>query len=66
VLCPGHRNEVLTKFIVSSALGIAVNQTEPDVGHWIHLAVYFRCIIKSKHVEDYGHKGSDAREGVKL
>jgi hypothetical protein len=48
------------------ALGIAVNQTEPDVGHGTHLAVYFHFIIKAKHVEDHGHKGRDAREGVSL
>jgi len=34
--------------------GIAVSQTEPDVGHGTRQAVYFRCIIKTKHVEDYG------------
>jgi hypothetical protein len=57
---------VLTTFKIDPALGIAVNQTEPDVGHETHLAVYFRCIVKCIHVEDYGHKGSEAREGVNL
>ena len=50
----------------SLGLGDAVSHTESDVGHGNHLAVYFHCIIKAKHVEDYGQKGSDAREGVNL
>jgi hypothetical protein len=58
---------VLTTFIVAQAfVGIAVNQTELEVGHGAHLAVYFRFTIKTNQVEDYGHKGSDAREGVNL
>ena len=52
--------------MVASALGIAVSQTEPDVGYGTHLAVLLRCSIKANHVEDYGHKGSDARDGVDL
>ena len=52
--------------MVESALGIAVSQTEPDVGHGTHLAVLLRCIIIANHDEDYGHKSSDARDGVDL
>jgi hypothetical protein len=52
--------------MVYMALGIAVSQTEPDVGHGTHLAVYFHSIVKAKHVEDHGHKCREAREGVNL
>jgi hypothetical protein len=35
-------------------------------GYGTHLTVYWRRSIKSDHVEDYGHKGGDARKGVNL
>ena len=39
---------------------------EADVGYGIHLTVYWGCSIKANHIEDYGHKGGDARKGVNL
>ena len=57
---------MLTTLIVAQALGITAKQTKPDVLHGTHLAIHSRCIIKANHVEDYGHKGSGAREGVNL
>jgi hypothetical protein len=39
---------------------------ERETGYGTHLAVYWRCGIKPDHVEDYGHKGGDARKGVDL
>jgi hypothetical protein len=55
--------------MVAQALGSQLtrqSETEPDVGHGTHLAVYFRCNIKAEHIEGYGHQSSDAREGVNL
>ena len=34
---------------------------EPEVVCGTHLTVYWRCSIKADHVEDYGHKGGEAR-----
>jgi hypothetical protein len=65
-LHPGHINEVLTLFIVNRALGVAVKPDRARRETRTHLAVYFRWIIKAKHVEDYGHKGRNTREGVNL
>jgi len=39
---------------------------EPYVEYGTHLTVYWRCSIEADHVEDYSHKGGDARKRVDL
>jgi hypothetical protein len=50
-----HRQikEALTTPLVTQALENIVRQYNgPDVGHGTHLTVYWRCTIKSDHVEN--------------
>jgi hypothetical protein len=55
-------------YVVHSKQGLG-DRSQPDRarrGTLTHLAVYFRCNIEAKHIEDYGYKGTDARDGVNL
>ena len=39
---------------------------DADTEYGNYLTVYWGCSVKTDHVEDYGHKGGDTRNGVDL
>ena len=60
--------EVLTTSEVTQALGTELikQHNGQDTRHGLYLTVYWDRSIKADHVENYGHKGGHARNGVYL
>jgi hypothetical protein len=60
--------ELLTTAKMTQTLGLKlIRQYDgPDVGHGTHLTVYRGCGVEADHVENYGQKGGQARNGVNL